>query len=141
MQTSYRLNLKILLITLTCMVRLTPVKAQDQDSTVYPLVIQFNSIGTGVPKDSAFRSYINAFKKKNKIKKITAFHIGPMGREGEYWLAFTLKELTKKQAAVFVRQMKLIAEKPKERGSTVFEENKEVIIKNVGRARIEKIIL
>ena len=119
---TYKLNVGLILSLLGCIL-FTSSKAQQQDSTVYPVVIQFNSIGTGVPGDSALRGYIISFKKKNKIKKITAIHIGPMGREGEYWLCFSLKELTRKQAAVFMKGMKVVAEKPAVRGSTVFVKN------------------
>lgn len=137
----YRMNLRIIISFFT-IVLFTSLKAQQQDSTIYPIVIQFNSIGTGVPGDSALRSYITSFKKKNKVKKIKAFHIGPMGREGEYWLCFSLKELTPKQASVFKKEIKLIAEKPTERGLTVFVENMAIGKDQIsGRRTISQVIL
>ena len=135
------MNLRII-ITFATLGMFTSLKAQQQDSIIYPVVIQFNSIGTGVPGDSALRSYINTFKKKNKIKKITASHIGPMGREGEYWLCFSLRELTHKQAAVFMKEIKLIAEKPTKRGSTVYVENMAIGKDQIsGRRTISQLIL
>lgn len=122
MKTNMMMHIRIAMTLLACFF-FTSLMAQQQDSTVYPIVIQFNSIGTGVPTDSALRRFIISYKKKNKIKKIRAAHIGPMGREGEYWLCFLLEELTPKQAAAFRKGIKNVAEKPTERGSTVFVEN------------------
>lgn len=122
---------------LTC-ISLTTLKAQ-QDSTSYPVVIQFNSIGTGVPGDSALRSCITCFKKKNKIEKLTASRIGPLGREGEYWLAFSLTELTKKQAALFRKQIKAVAEKKPDRGIMVYLENEKIATHNLGRATMSDV--
>ncbi len=59
----------------------------------YPFVVKFNSFGTGVSSDKPLLTYIAAFKKKYKIKKITYMRIGPMGREGEYHMAFPLNEM------------------------------------------------
>ena len=137
----YKMNMRII-ITFVAIVMFTSLKAQQQDSTIYPVVIQFNSIGTGVPGDSAMRSYITSFKKKNKIKKITASHIGPMGREGEYWLCFSLRELTHKQAVIFMKEIKLIAEKPTKRGSTVYVENMTIGKDQIsGRRTINQLVL
>lgn len=122
---------------LTC-ISFTSLKAQ-QDSTAYPVIIQFNSIGTGVPGDSALRYCINCFKKKNKVKKLTASRIGPMGKEGEYWLAFSLTELTKKQAALFRKQIKAVAEKKPDRGIMVYLENEKIDKNGLGRATMSEV--
>ena len=68
-------------------------------------------------------AYVESFKKKYKIKKIKYDRIGPMGREGEYYMAFPLKELTKKQQTVFVKNVTAIAAKLKDRGYASTEEN------------------
>ncbi len=91
--------------------------------TSYPFVVKFNSFGTGVSSDKPLLSYIAAFKKKYKIKKITYMRIGPMGREGEYHMAFPLKEMTKAQSAVFVREVKKVVAKIKDKGSVDTEVN------------------
>jgi hypothetical protein len=136
-----KISLAVMITVLSC-VMCTSLKAQLPDSTVYPVVIQFNSIGTGVPGDSALRNFIISFKKKNKIKKITASHIGPMGREGEYWLCFTLKELSHKQATAFIKGIKSVAEKPTARGSTVFVKNMTISKDEIaGRTTISQVVL
>ncbi|MFT3911561.1 MAG: hypothetical protein QM737_19205 [Ferruginibacter sp.] len=133
----YKINLRILITCFTC-ISFTSLKAQ-QDSTTYPVVIQFNSIGTGVPRDSALRSYITCFKKKYKVKNLTASRIGPMGKEGEYWLAFSLAELTKKQASLFRKQIKAVAEKKQDRGIMVYLENEKIDKNSLGRATMSDV--
>ena len=46
-----------------------------------------------------------------------------MGKEGEYWLAFSLKELNDKQCSLFVEQLKPVVLKLKEPGSVSLVEN------------------
>ena len=89
----------------------------------YRYVIQFNSQCCGVPDAAPLMKAIQVFKKKNKIKKITYFLISPMGREGEYHMAFPLTELTKKQTALFIKQMDSLAETLKDKGSATTEQN------------------
>jgi hypothetical protein len=127
--------MKILfLVTALWMHTTIPVIAQDTTKvTTYPLVISFQSICCGVPSDSTLKSFILSFKKKNKIKKIVAKHIGPMGREGEYKLAFPLKELTKKQATNFISKIKKIKPLPTENGKLSFEENSKMDPNSISR--------
>lgn len=114
-------------------------KAQDKDSTDYPIVLKFSSIGMGVPRDEPLRNCINSFKKKNKVKKILAKRIGPMGKEGEYWLAFSLKELTKKQKTNFKGQLKTATAKMTDKGKVDYEENVKIISSELGRATIQDV--
>jgi hypothetical protein len=95
----------------------------DDHPTTYPFVVKFNSFGTGVSSDKPLLAYIATFKKKYKIKNITYMRIGPMGREGEYHMAFPLKEMTKTQAAVFMREVKKVVAKIKDKGSVDTEVN------------------
>lgn len=125
---------------MACMSLFT-VAAQKQDSTTYAVVIQFQSMCCGVPDDAPLRSFINSFKKRNKLKKITAWHIGPMGKEGEYWLAFPLKEMKAKQMAAFKKQAKEVTGKLKNKGAASYEENMVVINSALpGRAVVEKLV-
>ena len=103
-----------------------PLTAQTIEKTTYPMVISFQSQCCGVPSDSAVRKFIVSFKKKYKIKKITAYHIGPMGREGEYYLAFTLNELSKKKAGYFISKIKKIKPLRSDRGTFSFREKLEI---------------
>ncbi len=100
------------------------LKAQSNDSIKYfPLVVQFQSVCCGVPNDSPLKKAINYFKKINKLKEITATKVSPMGREGEYWISFSLKELNRKQKTSFIRKMKITTAKMKDRGYVTCEEN------------------
>lgn len=49
--------------------------------------------------------------------------IGPMGKEGEYYLAFRLKELSKAQKIKFIRQLKKIVAAMVDKGSAEIKEN------------------
>lgn len=46
-----------------------------------------------------------------------------MGREGEYYMAFQLTELSTKQVALFIKQIDAIAIKMKDKGSATTEQN------------------
>ena len=46
-----------------------------------------------------------------------------MGKEGEYYLAFRLKELSKLQKIKFINQLKKLAPTMKDKGSATIEEN------------------
>ncbi len=119
--------MKFTLLSLAFVLMLSQTStAQQKEKIVYPLVISFQSQCCGVPSDSALRNFIKAFKKQNKIKKIIADHIGPMGREGEYYLAFKLKELNKKQAASFIKKIKKIEKLPSDKGDWSFKEKEEI---------------
>lgn len=97
------------------------------DAAIHPItyryVIQFNSQCCGVPDAAPLMKAIQDFKKKNKIKKITYFLISPMGREGEYYMAFPLTELSKKQVALFIKQIDTTTLKMKDKGSCTTEQN------------------
>ena len=112
-------KLLLLLITLKCSLNLFAAT----DNTRYPLVIEFHSFCCGVPNDAPLLKYIAGFKKKYKIKKIAYDRIGPLGREGEYDMAFSLRELNKKQAGIFIKEVKLIVADLKDRGGADAEEN------------------
>lgn len=93
------------------------------DSTRYKAVVQFGSRGDGVASNDAILSYVKTFKKTYKVKAIKYDRIGPMGREGEYWMAFSLRELTAKQRAVFIKKLKSVTAAMKGRGYAGVEEN------------------
>jgi len=95
----------------------------NKDSITYPVVLQFQSECCGVPDEAPLLQFTRTFKKENKIKKIKAFHIGPMGKEGEYYLAFTLSEMKKKQKASFIRKLKIVAARMKDKGSASVTED------------------
>jgi len=55
-----------------------------------------------------------------------AYRIGPFGREGEYKLAFTLKELTKKQSKAFIAKIKMAKPLATDKGTFSFQENESI---------------
>ena len=98
-------------------------KAQTKDSIIrYPIVIQFQSVCCGVPSEAPLISFIKTFKRNNKIKKITAYKIGPLGREGEYNVGFKLTELNKAQKKSFIKKLKLLMPKLNDKGLAVVNE-------------------
>jgi hypothetical protein len=106
--------------------------------TTYKVVVKFGSMCCGVPSNKPLLDYVAAFKKKNKIKKIVCDSIGPMGKEGEYDMAFALKELKKPQVAIFIKDLIALATTMKEQGYTNIEENIEVDKASLRRATIQK---
>jgi hypothetical protein len=104
----------------------------------YRVVVKFGSMCCGVPSNKPLLDYVATFKKKNKIKKLVCDSIGPMGREGEYDMGFTLKELKKAQVETFVKEITVLASTMKEQGYANVEENVEVDKVSIGRATIQK---
>jgi hypothetical protein len=125
---------KILVLTLLFFITMNSIAQINK----YRVVVKFGSMCCGVPSNKPLLDYIAAFKKKNKIKKITYDSIGPMGKEGEYDMAFTLKELKKVQVETFVKEITTLATTMKDQGYTNVEEHVEVDKGSLGRATIQK---
>jgi hypothetical protein len=117
---SLLLILSISIVTLTSFAQ---QKKKKEKSLFYPVVVQFHSVCCGVPSDKTLSQFITTFKKANGISKINAFKISPMGKEGEYYLAFTLKEMDRKQKFLFRNKLKNITDKMKDKGNASVEEN------------------
>ena len=100
--------------------------ANAQQTDTYPVIVSFNSMCCGVPSNEPVMKLIQRFKKQYKIKKVSVDSIGPMGREGEYYLAFRLKEFSKAQKIKFIQQLKNTATGMKERGFADIKENETV---------------
>ena len=98
-------------------------KKKKEKSLFYPAVVQFHSVCCGVPSDKPLQQFISKFKKENHIKKINADKIAPMGKEGEYYLAFPLKEMNRKQKFLFRNNLKNIIVKMNDKGNASVEEN------------------
>jgi hypothetical protein len=102
-------------------------KAQTKDSIIqYPIVIEFNSVCCGVPSQTPLVSFIKKFKRTNKIKKINVYKISPLGKEGEYNLAFKLSEFNLTKKKMFIKKLKQIVPTLKDNGMAVLNENVEV---------------
>jgi hypothetical protein len=109
-----------------CLTVLLSDAAIAQNSTTYPVIVSFGSLCCGVPSDEPVIKLIKNFKKQYKIKQIAVDNIGPMGREGEYYLAFRLKEFSKAQKIKFIQQLKKTAPTMKEQGYAEIRENETV---------------
>ncbi len=111
---------------------------------LYAVTINFNSKCCGVPDAKPLLEEIAKFKKVNKIKSISYDNIGPLGREGEYMIGFTLKELTKKQKASFIKlvqkivpTLKSIGKDEASSGTAELKLNeKKIEAKDLGRATL-----
>jgi hypothetical protein len=94
---------------------------KKEKSLFYPVVVQFHSVCCGVPSEKPLTQFIATFKKDNQIQKINAIKISPMGKEGEYYLAFPLKELNRKQKFLFWNKISKVTEKMKDKGNASVE--------------------
>ncbi len=108
---------------LICTISLLSVSALAQQVRTYPVTVQFNSMCCGVPDNAPLLAMIAKFKKQNRLKAITVDSIGPMGREGEYYLAFRLKEMSKAQQLKFIKEVKKTAPTLNDKGSADVREN------------------
>ena len=90
------------------------------------ILIEFKSFCCGTPSDSPLVKYINKTKRNFHFKKISAYKIYPLGKEGEYSLGFTLKGMTVKQKRVFIAGLKKLTPKMKDKGSAVLLENQTI---------------
>ncbi len=97
-----------------------------QNTETYPVIVSFNSMCCGVPSNEPVMKLIQRFKKQYKIKKVSVDSIGPMGKEGEYYLAFRLKEFSKAQKIKLIQQLKKTAAGMKEQGSAEIKENQTI---------------
>ena len=114
----------LLLFTVFIFIFISSANAQQKDSTLqFPLLVRFNSFCCGVPDDSLLRKSILKFNKKHKIKRITAFRISPMGKEGEYFLGFMLKELSQKKKIIFIKTLIPIIPLMNDKGVAVLEQD------------------
>ena len=101
--------------------------AQTKDSIIqYPVVIEFHSVCCGVPSQTPLVSFIKNFKRTNKIKKIKVYKISPLGKEGEYNLAFKLSEFNRAQKKIFIKKLNQVVPKLNDKGTAVINENVEV---------------
>lgn len=89
----------------------------------YPVAIKFQSVCCGVPSDAPLQKAIKSFKNKNKLSIIKAVHIGPLGREGEYALAFPLNEMNISQKKAFLKMLKTTVKKLTNKGKASIELN------------------
>lgn len=98
--------------------------AKSKDTTLhYRILIEFKSFCCGTPSDSLLVRYIKKTKKNCNFKKIYAYKIYPLGKEGEYSLGFTLKGMTLQQRKNFIAGAKKIVPKMKDKGSVILLEN------------------
>jgi len=112
------------LIILATAVLLSMTCIAQRTGSFYPVVVAFHSKCCGVPDNKPVIDYVKAFKKKYHIKTISYDRVGPLGREGEYDMCFTLKEISKKRSKLFISGLKKITPKMIDKGMAEVEENK-----------------
>lgn len=101
----------------------TSMLAQRGRDRKFPLVVEFVSYCCGVPDNTPLINFVESFRKKYKTEAITAYKIGPVGKEGEYYLAFPLKELNKSQAKSFIEKMEKVTVTPEDKGGLFYQKN------------------
>ena len=84
----------------------------------YPVVVHFNSICCGVPDRKPLEDSIHMFLRKQKIKTMKAYRVGPLGKEGEYDLVFDLKDLKKSKRASFIALLERVSLTLTDRGAS-----------------------
>lgn len=115
---------KLFFSLLAMLMLATTISAQQK--VTYPVVVSFNSLCCGVPSNLPVMKLVKTFKKQYKIKQVVVDSIGPMGREGEYYLAFRLKEFSKVQKIKFIQQLKKTAATMKDNGYAEIKENETI---------------
>jgi len=132
---------KLLMVFVACLVYTSSIARQD--SSRYALILDFYSIGTGTPGDQPLKDFITTYRKKNKLKTLTATRVGGLGREGEYAILFPLKELTVKQKQQFITALSkaLPGLKAKEEMGGIHLNQNQVFDTNRGRTKAETIVL
>ena len=97
------------------------ISAQSRGDRKFPFVVGFVSYCCGVPDNTPVIDFTKSFRKKYKTKAISAYKIGPVGKEGEYYLAFPLKELSNSQAKNFIEEMEKVTVIPGDKGGVIYE--------------------
>ena len=132
---------RLLFISICSLIYITSLA--QQDSSRYALVLDFYSIGTGTPGDQPLKDFITAYRKKNKLKPLSATRVGGLGREGEYAILFPLKELTMKQKQQFITALSkaLPGLKAKDEMGGIHLNQNQTFDMNRGRIKTETITL
>lgn len=95
----------------------------DTATLQFPICLHFQSVCCGVPDEQKLKIWVNTFKKKYGIRRMSAVHVGPLGREGEYDLYFPLKGMKKNTALNFKKGIIKQAKKLNDPGMVTVEEN------------------
>lgn len=98
--------------------------AKSNDTTYhYRVLIEFKSICCGTPNEAPLLKYIKKIKRDCHIKKIVAYKISPLGKEGEYDLGFPCKGMSSQQKRTFITGLKKIVPTLKDKGTATILEN------------------
>jgi len=113
------------------------ITASAQSTKNYRVAVAFRSICCGVPNSEPLLNYIKDFKATEKVKKMIRYdHIGPLGKEGEYSMGFSLEELCRRDRKKFIAGLKVIVPTLKDKGTASVEENYMLDASSLGRATI-----
>ncbi len=120
-------------LTLSLFVFISAASAQQGDSTIsFRVLLKFQSECCGVPSDRPLIKAISSFKRKYHVRSIQAYRIGPMGREGEYYLGFYLKELNRPLRSKLISKMRAsVILMCKDKGTVAMEENSKTTLPSI----------
>ena len=116
------MKILFLIVTLGFLIAAKAPVTNDQAGTM-PLVVSFASECCGVPSEAPLYTYIRSFRKKYKLRPVSFYKAGPLGREGEYKLGFPLKGFTRSQKAEFIRNVTRISKQKHDKGNMFTELN------------------
>jgi len=102
------------------------LKAQTKsipDSIQYSVLLMFQSVCCGVPDQEPLDKALRKFAKREKTGPIEMWKIGPMGREGEYYLVFDLKKWKPATREKMVHLLEQMSKNLREPGHVSIEKN------------------
>lgn len=102
------------------------LKAQTKaipDSVQYSVLLMFQSVCCGVPDQEPLDKALRKFAKREKTGTIEFRKIGPMGREGEYYLVFDLKKWKPSTRVKMVHLLDQMSKNLREPGHVSIEKN------------------
>ena len=100
-------SLSLGLILATSLFACAQTKNMTTQKKEYKIAVAFTSICCGTASNDFLKDYVNNFCDKNKVK-VAAFQKGGCGREGEYYIAFSLSEINTDLQGDFINKLEEI---------------------------------
>jgi hypothetical protein len=79
----------------------------------YDVAVSFNSVSAGPPSSGFLKNFVKSFNHENKVT-LQAFQKGGCGREGEYYVLFSLKNIKENLQSSFKKQLEELIPKVNE---------------------------
>ena len=104
-------------------------------------MIQFNSYCCGVPDEQPIRNAIHEWLIQEKISKLIAWKLAPMGKEGEYWICFEANRTFHSLKPNLIEAISRISNQPQDKGGISIDSNRVIDPVSLPKqAKWEKII-